>query len=100
MDEILMDHYPHNLREMLHSQGKYLSFREKIVLLQRITAALNWMTNNHVCHRDIKPDNIMISEERIPKLIDFGSCCPVYGIGSHFFAVKETRLLGTPQYYR
>lgn len=33
MNSILMEHYPHNLREMLHSQGKYLSFREKIVLV-------------------------------------------------------------------
>lgn len=61
LDEILMDHYPHNLREMLHSQGKYLSFRQKIVLMRSITAALHWLANNYACHRDLKPDNIMIS---------------------------------------
>jgi serine/threonine protein kinase len=91
MNEILMEYYPHNLREMLHSQGKLLSFREKLILAKRIAAAINWLANQYVCHRDIKPDNIMISEHRIPKLIDFGSCCPVYGIGNQYFLVKETR---------
>ena len=100
MHEILMDHYPHNLREMLHSQGRFLSFREKLALAQTVTAALSWLADNYACHRDVKPDNIMISHDRLPKLIDFGSCCPVYGLGSHYFTVRETRLLGTPQYYR
>jgi serine/threonine protein kinase len=88
---ILMDYYPHNLREMLQAQGKLLSFREKLLLLQRVTASVSWLASNYICHRDIKPENIMISQERLPKLVDFGSCCPVYGAGPSHLQVSETR---------
>jgi serine/threonine protein kinase len=72
---------------MLHTQGKFISVREKLALLQQIISAVNWLANNYVCHRDIKPDNIMIDEHKTPKIIDFGSCCPVYGVGNDHFRV-------------
>jgi hypothetical protein len=33
----------------------------------------------------------MISQERLPKLVDFGSCCPVHGAGPGHLQVSETR---------
>lgn len=87
---VLMDYYPHNLRQMLASQGALLSARHRLSLLTRITAALNWLAGNHICHRDLKPENIMLTQRRLPKLIDFGSCCPVNGNSTHF-QVTETR---------
>jgi serine/threonine protein kinase len=86
-----MDYYPQNLRELLVSQGKLLSLKEKLVLLQRIAGAVSWLASNYICHRDIKPENIMISQERLPKLVDFGSCCPVHGAGTGHLQVSETR---------
>lgn len=83
-----MDYYPQNLREMLRNQGKLLSLREKLLLLKRIVAGVNFLASNHICHRDIKPENIMISQERLPKIVDFGSCCPVYGAGNNHLQVS------------
>ena len=64
---------------MLVSHGKYMSYREKLTVIEKITEGINWLADNYVCHRDIKPDNIMMSEKRVPKIVDFGSCCPVNG---------------------
>jgi serine/threonine protein kinase len=53
---------------------------------------LAWLADNHVCHRDIKPENIMLDSERVPKIVDFGSCCPTYRGGTKQpFTVKDQR---------
>lgn len=42
-------------------------------LLERMLHALAYLHNRGIYHRDIKPGNILISNEGVPALIDFGS---------------------------
>ena len=60
-----------NIREMLDKDGP---FSEPIALhiLLQIASALEQAYNFKLVHRDIKPDNIMMTEQGVAKLCDLG----------------------------
>ena len=49
-----------------------LSTRQRLELLLKICAAVEFAHRNLVVHRDIKPSNILVNAEGEPKLLDFG----------------------------
>lgn len=46
---------------------------------EQMLAALNSMHNSNVCHRDMKPDNIMLDNSFNIKIADFGFAAPAKG---------------------
>jgi serine/threonine protein kinase len=56
-------------------RGKDKPFSEDELrgLLERVLAALAYLHDRGIYHRDIKPGNILISNDGVPALIDFGS---------------------------
>ena len=46
--------------------------RERLVLFQKVCAAINYAHQRGVIHRDLKPSNILVDEEGRPKILDFG----------------------------
>jgi formylglycine-generating enzyme required for sulfatase activity/serine/threonine protein kinase len=64
------------LEDLLQSrQQEGQSFNEEELrgLLERVLAALDHLHDRGIYHRDIKPGNILITNDGIPVLIDFGS---------------------------
>jgi formylglycine-generating enzyme required for sulfatase activity/serine/threonine protein kinase len=53
--------------------GTSFSEEELCGLLERMLAALGYLHDRGIYHRDIKPGNILITNDGIPVLIDFGS---------------------------
>ncbi|MCM8537223.1 MAG: protein kinase [Lentisphaeraceae bacterium] len=52
--------------------NKYISFEDKIRIVMQIARAIGVAHKHSIFHRDIKPDNIMITEDNFAKLADFG----------------------------
>ncbi|HZD53680.1 MAG TPA: serine/threonine-protein kinase, partial [Woeseiaceae bacterium] len=63
IDGVPIDHY---------CDSRRLSIDERLNLFRAICSAVHYAHQNLVVHRDIKPTNILVTRDGIPKLLDFG----------------------------
>ena len=61
------------LKEYLKQRGGVLSVEETLALMKPVIESLAVIHGHKLLHRDISPDNLMITEDHQVKLIDFGS---------------------------
>ena len=81
-----------NLKDLLNKRKKLTELEVKYYLLQ-IVSALKYLRNNKVIHRNLKLENILISDKMIIKLSDFH-------LGAKLKSDEErrTKNLGSPNY--
>jgi len=51
---------------------KYMSIRDRLHLFMKVCDAVSLVHQYGIIHRDVKPDNILVTPMGIPKLVDFG----------------------------
>ena len=99
-DSFLFYVMPHiegeSLRERIDRE-KQLGVDDSLAITQKVAGALDYAHGHGVVHRDIKPGNILLSEQGEPLVADFGIALAVAQAGAG--RITETGLsLGTPHY--
>lgn len=70
------------------------TYEEKREVFKEILTGLQYLHNQRLAHRDIKVENVMLTEEKVAKLCDFGISVYV-PIGGNLI---QTEMKGTPAY--
>ena len=89
------------LKEIIVEEKGPLPWKWSVNIASQIASALEIAHKNHIIHRDIKPHNIIITEDGIAKVTDFGiakavsnSTITAFGttIGSvHYFSPEQAK---------
>ncbi len=82
-----------DLAKLLDARGK-LPPAEAIPILQQVCAGLEAAHSVEVVHRDLKPQNIMLSENGAAVITDFGLARSIEGVHQ----TKTAAMMGTPAY--
>ncbi|CAJ1501899.1 serine/threonine-protein kinase PknD [[Mycobacterium] kokjensenii] len=70
-----------DLATVLAEQGP-LSAPRAVAIVRQVAAALDAAHNAYVVHRDVKPDNILVTEDDLAHLMDFGVAAAIAGPGA------------------
>jgi len=81
-----------NLKEVLRSESR-LPIEEAAHVIAEVAEGLEYAHSRGVVHRDVKPANILLTEDRRVKLTDFGIAR--FGTSN---LTHDGQLLGTPNY--
>lgn len=89
------------LSDIIKEEGP-MEWRQATEIVKQMAAALSVAHKNHIIHRDVKPQNILLTEDGVPKLADFGiakavNAATLVGVtgtvmGSvHYFSPEQAR---------
>lgn len=72
-----------------------LSIKQTLDIASQIAKALEYAHKNKIVHRDIKPDNILVSEDNIVKLTDFG----IAKVADSATLTNSNKVIGSVHYF-
>jgi serine/threonine protein kinase len=76
-----------------HIKQKSLDFDRKISIIKQVADALDYVHRQGIIHRDVKPENILVTEDGVVKITDFG----IGKIMDSEFAITGD-VMGSPAY--
>ncbi len=86
-----------SLRERLRREGR-LSIAEALRITREVAQALAYAHREGVVHRDVKPENVLLTEDGVTLVADFGIARPMaaHQTGEHL--TEAGHVIGTPTY--
>ncbi|MGC8729672.1 MAG: serine/threonine-protein kinase, partial [Elusimicrobiales bacterium] len=69
---IVMSYVDGKSLEEIIKEKKFLSVQEASDIMIGVFEGLNHAHSKNIIHRDIKPSNIILTSQKIPRIIDFG----------------------------
>ncbi|BBM83327.1 protein kinase domain-containing protein [Candidatus Uabimicrobium amorphum] len=93
---LVMEHIPGiTLKELLEKEHR-LTLLQRLNIALQMCKAVSALNVNKIVHRDIKPDNIIVTEKGIIKLLDLGIAKTT---NKELSAITKTGvIIGTPEY--
>ena len=67
-----MDFLPNHNTLMKYNQAKFLNLTTKLSILSSIVNGVRFLDSINIVHMDLNPNNILISNDLLPKIIDYG----------------------------
>ncbi|KAI3384289.1 hypothetical protein SNEBB_005048 [Seison nebaliae] len=75
---IVFEFCPHTLLRLISKNKNGLQWKDVHSICLQICKAVQWCHNHSILHRDIKPENILLNQNNVVKLCDFGFARQVY----------------------
>ena len=91
---LIMDYAPGGTLRQLYPQGSMIPLNAVVAYVKQIASALHYTHEVKRIHRDVKPENILIDEQQMLLLSDFGIATLAHSLSS----LKTVDATGTPRY--
>ncbi len=69
---IVMEFLPYTLLQCTKEIPSSLTMSQLNIIFFELADVVSWLHDQRISHNDLKPQNIMLTEEKHVKLIDFG----------------------------